>query len=413
MLKPHPLVPAHFGLLILPYGIVTGYCGLALPRLLALQGTSTVAIAVFLALAMQPRAWKFFMEPAIDARWRRKYWYLASLALTLVSLFFAILAHAAKWDLFGVGALKLLGAVLFVTNIGASVLSGALHTLIATALPDEKKSSAAGWTMAGSIGGTGLGGAAALLILQNTPTILAAILITSLMALCAVPVFSIQEEDPPKGHIGQVLAGVLSDAWQTLKSTSGWTGLLICLSPVGAAGAMGLFTAVARDYHASDMQIAVVNGLLAGLVSAAGSLIGGAISGRMNARLTYILAGGLTGLVALGMARMPLTPTTYIAGCLAYSFVGGIAFAAWTAFVLTLMGRGSAVATKHALYAAAGNQATNYVVVLNGLAKDGRLLPAIVGTGPVGLLQMDALATAVGVVLLVAAYFGIRARRAA
>ncbi len=68
-----------------------------------------------------------------------------------------------------------------------------------------------------------------------------------------------------------------------------------------------------------------------------------------------------------------------------YSFANGIAYAAWAAFVLDLMGQCPGVATKHALYAAAANQATNYVGLVDGLAADGRVLGARLGRGSVGL----------------------------
>jgi hypothetical protein len=199
------------------------------------------------------------------------------------------------------------------------------------------------------------------------------------------------------------------DAWRTLRSTAGWTGLVICLAPVGAGGAVGLFAAIATDYGAGDTQIALVKGLGGGLFSAAGCLIGGYVADHIDRRLTYVLAGSASAACALAMAWAPLTPTVYTVGCLAYELTNGVAFAAWTAFVLDLMGNDQAVATKHALFAAAGNQATNYMIILDGLAKDGRF--AALGAGPVALLEMDALATAVGVIVLAGMTLWVRRRR--
>jgi len=104
----------------------------------------------------------------------------------------------------------------------------------------------------------------------------------------------------------------------------------------------------------------------------------------------------------VAMALMPMTPMVYTVGCLAYQFVIGLAYAAWAAFVLDLMGHDAGVATKHAILTAAANQATNYMLVFDGLAAD-RHLPfvgGLLGEGPKAALLADAIGTVAGLVLL-------------
>jgi len=396
----------------MPFGTITGYCGVTLPRLFELEGQTTTAIATFQALAMQPHSFKFLIEPTLDARFRKKSWFLWAIAITAIMLPIAILLRARHQG-FAVGAktiapLTLLAAVLFIANAAVATSSGAMHALMAITLPADKKGAAAGWAMAGNLGGYGVGGAIALFVTQKIPTAIAAMVMTGLVLACAAPAIFIQEDEPEAHPLGRAILRLLRDTWRTVKSKEGWTGLVICLTPVGAGGATGLFSAMASEYQASDQQVALVNGLFGGIVSALGCVVGGYICDRMNRRLAYVLAGTGCAAVAIAMSAMKINPSTYTYGCLSYSFVNGIAYAAWAAFVLDLMGNDAGVATKHALFAAAANQATNYMTVIDGLASDQKILHGRLGKGAVAVLRADALQTVVGLVVIGVMVFLVR-----
>lgn len=401
--KRVPAAPL-FALLILPFGAVTGYCGVTLPRLFELRGETTTAIAAFGALSMQPHSFKFVIEPTLDARWRKRSWYLVSIALAALVLPIAVMVNAKGSGLTlggkQIGNLTLLASILFLANAAIATSSGAMHALMATTVPKEKKGAAGGWAMAGNLGGYGVGGAIGLFVTQKLPPAMAAISMGALIVLAALPALIIQEPEPPSHPIWQTVKNVFRDAWKTIKSRDGWTSLVICLSPVGAGGAIGLFSAIATPYHATDTQVALVNGVFGGMVSAIGCVAGGWVADRMNRRMAYVLAGIGCAVVAAAMSFFPLTASVYTYGCLSYQFVNGIAYAAWAAFVLDLMGDDAAVATKHALFAAAANQATAYMSVLDGLASDGKILGGKIGQGPIALLRMDAIQTVIGVVVI-------------
>lgn len=407
------LPPALFALMILPFGIITGYCGVTLPRLFELEGQTTTAIAAFQALAMQPHSFKFVIEPTLDARFQKRSWYIWSIVITAIMLPLAVIlrgwhrgVHVGGHE---IGNITLLAAILFIANAAVATSSGAITAVIAITLPAEKKGSAGGWAMAGNLGGYGIGGAVGLFVTQKMPTMFAAIVMTVLVLLAAAPALLVKEPTPPNHPIGTAIKNLLRDAWRTMKSREGWTGLVICLSPVGAGGAIGLFSAMASNYHASDAQVALVNGIFGGIVSAVGCVVGGYAADKMNRRLAYALAGAACGVCAVVMSMLPLTPSVYTYGCLAYQFANGIAYAAWAAFVLDLMGHDAGVATKHALFAAAANQATNYMMVLDGYASDGKLLAGKLGaTGPVAMLRMDALQTVIGLAVIGVMVFVVR-----
>ncbi|MEO7095498.1 MAG: MFS transporter [Polyangiales bacterium] len=395
------LHPAMFGLLIIPFGIVTGYCGVTLPRVFEQQGATTTAVAAFQAFALQPHSFKFVIEPALDARWRKRSWFVWSIVITAVLLPIAVMMQSMKELHIGrFGQLALMAGVLFAANAAVATSSGAMHALMATTLPTEKKGSAGGWAMAGNLGGYGIGGAIGLFLTQRLPPVLAAISMAALVVAVSAPALRVKEIAPPAHPIFKAVANLLRDAWKTMKSTEGWTGFVICLSPIGCGGVQGLFSDMASKYGAGDNQVALVNGLFGGIVSAIGCILGGYVADKMNRRLAYGIAGVLTAIVALAMSFMPMTPNVYTVGCLAYSFALGLAYAAWAAFVLDLMGHGAGVATKHALLAAAGNQATNYMLVICGLAADRHVLGGMLGEGPRAALRADALGSFVGLGIL-------------
>ena len=94
----------------------------------------------------------------------------------------------------------------------------------------------------------------------------------------------------------------MRDLWSTAKSREGFTGVVICLLPVGCGALTNLFSGMAADYDAPQRLVEIVNGLGGGISSALGALVGGWLADRMNRRLAYGLSGVLTALTAIGIA---------------------------------------------------------------------------------------------------------------
>ncbi|HYG67869.1 MAG TPA: MFS transporter, partial [Anaeromyxobacteraceae bacterium] len=212
--------------------------------------------------------------------------------------------------------------------------------------------------------------------------------------------------DAAVARAGSVLRALRRHLWEMLKdlgrtvtSREGFTGLLICLAPVGCAALTNLFTGMAPDYGASARVVELVNGVGGGLAGAAGSLVGGLLADRMNRRLAYACAGAATAAAALAMFAGPLTPSTYAWGTLAYGFAAGIAFATWAGMVLELVGPSAATATKYALFNASSNLAISYVTWLDGRASTWPLPGAVPAQRS---LLFDAMLTAGGISFLVA-----------
>jgi hypothetical protein len=106
--------------------------------------------------------------------------------------------------------------------------------------------------------------------------------------------------------------------------------------------------------------------------------------------------------VTLSMSACPATPTVFIVGGLAYAVVTGMAFAAFTGFVLEVIGAGAA-ATKYNMFAALSNTPITYM---------GLVLAWAVGRfGARGMLVTESLAGVAGISVLVVVALLLRERR--
>jgi MFS family permease len=388
--------PALFLLLDLPYGGAVGYGTVAVPFWLAARGVPLETIAALSATAFTPFWAKIFWIPLLDVGSRRKLWYLASSG--------AVAAGLAGLSLFREPARDLAAftALLTATMVAATTGHAALNALVAVTVRDDQKGRAAGFYMASNVGSTGLLGALALWLADHSSPAVGGLVLAAIVSGAGTLALLVREPrlaDPVMAAAGSLaraaglrLTAMARDLWATLRSREGFTGLLLCLAPVGCGALTNLFSGLAHHYRAPADLVELVNGVGSGAVGALGSLLGGALADRMSRRLAYALSGAITALAALAMLASPLTRATYAWGTLLYGLANGVAFAAWAGMVLEMVGHTAAVATKYALFNAALNVSINYVTFLDGA------LPARLGWSEArGALLADALLTFAGV----------------
>ncbi|HEU4406520.1 MAG TPA: MFS transporter [Polyangiaceae bacterium] len=393
---PHP---AAFFFLILPYGGSFGFVSVALPYIATARGIAPSEVGAVVALAYLPHAWKFLWAPLVDATLTRKGWYLAGLALVVAGTFAQAAMPITRE---GLGALS---AVVVASQLGLTIVRMALEGLIALGVPDDEKGKAAGWSEAGAQVGLGVGGGAALALSERLPRgwqvglVMSAVMVVSALALARVPTppeglaRGAAREGAIGGRARAQLVAILRDVWSVASTRAGLLGLLVALLPVGAGAASNLWSAVSRDWGVSADTVALVTGALGGLAGAGGAMAGGWLADRLNRRVAYALCGAATALTALAMAAAPRAPAAYVAFTLAYSFLGGAAYACFAAFVLECIGLG-AVATKYNVFASLSNLAISYTTRLDAGAHER------FGSG--GMLVVDAGLTLGGVALLLA-----------
>ncbi len=390
-----PTPPWLFAFTILPFGAAVGYVTIAAPFWLEQRQVSLAAIGAVSGISMAPHAFKFAWAPLVDLGGRRRRWFLLTALLTAAALVaLSLLSDPSRHLL----AFTVLATLAQVAGTTAAVAADGLMA-ITTRAGDQGK--AGGWRMAGNVGFTGLLGALALGIAGRSSVPIAGGVLGVLVAISSLAVLRIEEPAPPvaagRARLAEArrqLAAVFRDVGRTLGSRVGWTGLVICAVPVGAGALTNLFSAMGSAYGASPDEVALVNGLGGGLLGAAGAVIGGFLADRMNRRLAYGLAGGLTALSGLAMMLGPLTPLTYGWGTLLYNFTNGIAFAALAAFILEMVGHGPGAATKYTSFIAVSNLASSYVTALDGW---GSRVGGLAVRGP---LLVDALLTLAGIGVL-------------
>ncbi len=109
--------------------------------------------------------------------------------------------------------------------------------------------------------------------------------------------------------------------------------IVLVMSPIGAGAMSGLWSAVAPDWKAEPDRVALVAGILNGVISAIGCIIGGWVADRVGRWWAYFGSGLALSIVAIVMAVAPRTPESFVVGVLVYSFANGIAYAAFSAIV--------------------------------------------------------------------------------
>lgn len=383
--------------LIIPFGAMGGYLSVALAYLYSKAGMSVEQIATLVALSLAPHTWKFAWAPIADTTLTRKSWYLITSVLSAIGiLLMGVLPAKAS-------SLPMLSLVVLISNVAVSFLGMSVESLMAYGAPEEEKGRAGGWFQAGNLGGGGIGGGAGLWLAQRLPgpwmagALLAAACLACCLALLFIP-------EPPSAHreggLRRSLVNVGKDLWSVARARAGFLALVLCFLPIGSGAAGGLWSAVAGDWHASANVVAIVTGILGGILAAVGCLMGGWISDRLHRKTAYACYGALQAVCAVAMALAPRTETTYMIFTSAYAVITGLTYAGFTAVVLEAMGLGAA-ATKYNAFAALSNMPIYYMTEVDGRAH--------ARWGPAGMLITEAtlclagLAVFLGVVAFVKA----------
>jgi hypothetical protein len=167
------------------------------------------------------------------------------------------------------------------------------------------------------------------------------------------------------------VSAVARDLGAMLRTQGGLLSVILCVLPIATGAAQGVLTQakVAAAWGAGAHQVALVQGFITGLVTAVGCFAGGALCQRLPPRTAYAGIGLALVAVAVAMGFGPATVSMYVAGNLVYAFGVGLAYAAFTAFVLEAMGKGSA-ATKYNVFASLANFPLWWLGLLLGFAAE-------------------------------------------
>ncbi len=352
--------------LIIPFGVQSGYVTGPIGYLLREAGVPVLQIAAIVALNVAPHTFKFFWAPVVDSTLTAKRWYLIAGVLSAIGIM------VLGWFPTTKAGLAALTTAVFVGSLATTFLGMSVERLMAHGTPEELKGRAGGWFQAGNLGGTGLGAGIGLWLSQRLPASwMTSTIVGGLCLLCCLALWGVTSTERSRG-LRELFPGLLQsvmDLWTVIKARAGLIALILCLLPVGSGAASGLWATVGKDWSASADSIALVTGLLAGVISAAGCIVGGWICDRMDRKWAYVVYGLLQAACAVAMALMPRTEAMFIVWASVYAFITGLTYAGFTAFVLEAIGKGAA-ATKYSVYASVSNMPIYYMTNVDGWAHD-------------------------------------------
>ena len=348
--SPHPFV---FAVLIVPFGAFGGFVSVALAFLATQRGLTVGQGAELIAIGMLPQVWKFFWAPVADTTLSRHRWYLISSTCCAAGTF------AVATIPLGLPTLRLIQALVLATSVATTFLGFSVEAMMAHLTPEPDRGRVSGWFQAGNLGGSGIGGGLGLWLLTKLPAGWEAGLIVAVVMLgCAavLPLLPDVAAEARDTSIGGAVRRVGSELWAVIRSRDGVLAAVLCFVPVGTGAAAGVLaqSSVAAHWGAGSGVVEWVQGFLSGIVSMVGCIAGGYGCARLGARTSYAVFGGIMAAVTAAMAFLPPTPLVYVAGNLAYAFVTGLSYAAFTGFVLDAIGAGVA-ATKYNGFASLSN----------------------------------------------------------
>lgn len=350
--------------LFAPFGISSGYVSVTLAFLLSRAGLSTLEVTSIIAGTIWVQTWKVLWAPIVDTVGNPKLWYgLGATGVGASILAMSVLPATAR----EVPAITLLALV---SSAASTLVSMSSEIFMAQNVPAEMRGRASGWAQAGNVGGSGVGGGIGLLLAEHVSqqwvsgAVLAAICFACWGCVRLVPPARRTHSMP--SYLDE-LKGVVHDVWEVARSRVGYLALFLMVLPIASGAAP--WPAIAGEWSAGADLVALVNGVVGGLASAAGALVGGYVCDRMSPSRAYCLFGLLTGAVAVVMAWSARTPAAFIVFTLGYSAVVGCGFAAYSAIVLEAIGRRSA-ATNFNLMSALSNVPIALMTSFDGWTHD-------------------------------------------
>jgi PAT family beta-lactamase induction signal transducer AmpG len=361
-----PERPWIFGFLIAPSAVVANGVvqGGVLAFLLSQQGIGSKVQSHLVGLLALPTMLYFLWSPITDFFMLRRTWAL------LGGLLAAILMAAGfhQKDLSSTPALVLM---LLSACLSQLVVSGCGGMMGALRL-ERSKRIACSFYQAGSMG---LGALSVSVLIGLSPRVshdqlaLAAAALIGLPALAALA--APQQEEISTGSFSHTMQNV----WLEFKKTFfRWEAIpytLCILFPMASGAAVSLIPGIAKSYGVSGDSVAWVNGLLGGLLTAAGSLTGTAIPARISAPVVYLSLGVINAATLAVLWLGPMTPANYYLGTLLYLFTVGIAYGFFTAVVLEFLGQsGKSGSGRYSIINSLGNIPVIYMIQVDGWGAD-------------------------------------------
>jgi MFS transporter, PAT family, beta-lactamase induction signal transducer AmpG len=360
----HPS-PVAFALAMLPAGIAMGFLTIALPFVARRAGLSVVAISSIIAVGVMPLVLSFSWCPVVDLTLTYKRW------CSIGTCWCAAMLVLLSWMPLRPTTVGLVSSVAFVLMTGTTFIAIPVSGLIAYGVPNELKGKASGGFQVGNTGGMGVGGAAGVWLAAHFSAPMMSGVVLALMSLaCLVGLSMIPDAARPvSGSVVRKIVGIGRELWELVRQPRGALVVALVMTPIGVGAASNLWSAVAEEWQVSADTVAFVTGIGGACVTVAGCIIGGWWADRTDRRVVYLGGGGILAVVGIFLAITPRNPVLFTTGTLSYTMTVGICNTAFSALLLSTIGRGAA-ASKCAIVAAVGNLPLSYMTAFDGWVHD-------------------------------------------
>jgi len=356
--------PYYIFFIVLPAGISLGFVTITLPYLLTHKGFTVEGISGIVTVAVSANLWRFLWGPVVDLTLSLRKWFWIGLLACIATLLMICFTP------FTVKGIVLLTIIVFISQVAGTFTLLPVSAFMAKRIENNKKGKAGGWFQAGNLGGVGLGGGAGLWLATHYNVAIAGIILSAASLLFASIILMI--EDVPHEKNKKVKTEIVEMGKEIIAMVKVPTILfiiiMICL-PIGTGAASNLWSAIAVDWKTDADTVALITGVLSGIISAIGCIAGGFIADRWGNWVSYLGFGILCALITGVMALFPYQPIVYITGVLAYAFTGGLMNAAFTSVLLFATGKKNA-ATKFSLLVSLGNLSFAYMTFVDGWMHD-------------------------------------------
>jgi PAT family beta-lactamase induction signal transducer AmpG len=380
--------PWTYGLMIAPSAVVANGIvqGGVLGYLLSRHGVGSGGQAHMIFLLALPTSLYFLWSPITDFFVRRRSWLLGGglTAATLMGVAFQ------QKNLSG----RMAMALMLVSACCVQLVVSSCGGMMGTMRSETGKRRASSYYQAGSMG---FGALTAWVLVwlssrvsQGTLGWVAAGLIglPTLAALLA-PV----QQEISTGTVGATARRVRDEFKATFWRVEALPYIACMLFPGASGSAIGLLPGIAKQYGVSGDNVAWINGLMGGLLVAAGSGVMVLVKVRARAPVLYMVVT-LINCVGLFVIMLgPARPVTYLVGVLFYLFTVGCCYAMFTMVVLEFLGdSGKSGSGRYSIINSMGNVPVLYMALVDGWGGDrwgGRGLAGIEGVvGGAGALLL-------------------------
>lgn len=340
------------------FGMYGGIVAIAMPQILSARHVGESTIAGVTAVAISPGFWTFIVSPILDVRFSRRSYALltAMIGAALLLLTLVNLDHLVRLE-------ALLTGGFFCACLNQSAYGGWLSSITAP----TQKASLSMWVTVGNVGGTGVMGLVAAMLVQLLSPPVAAVLLAALLLLPTAVFAWMPAPGPDRRLAGESFVQFFGEIAGLLRRREVVFALLLFAVPAGTFSLTNFLSGLGDDFHASVRFVSIVAGAGVTLGAIAGCFVFPLVRRLLPLRLLYLAVGIIGALFTLAMISVPRTPETFAVALVGENVFQGLAITLTTAIAFDIIGEGNALAsTTYSFVASAYCIPITYMLLVDG-----------------------------------------------